>query len=101
MTSGGSSANPDVDVENQWTSPRDFKWLESRPNLRARYQLSVAVSTLAHSCIGTSFRHEVRMKANGMDVSWEVGVHGGMGPHDELLKIAGQAFKKSSSRRES
>jgi glyoxylase-like metal-dependent hydrolase (beta-lactamase superfamily II) len=31
----------------------------------------------------------------GMDVSWEVGVHSGMGPHDELVKIAAQATAKN------
>jgi hypothetical protein len=31
----------------------------------------------------------------GMDVSWEVGVHSGMGPHDELVKIAAQAGAKN------
>jgi hypothetical protein len=29
----------------------------------------------------------------GLDVSWDVGLHSGVGPHDDFLKIVGQPTK--------
>ncbi len=29
----------------------------------------------------------------GLDVSWDIGLHSGIGPHDELVKIVGQSAK--------